>query len=79
MLIVDVSAIKLPGEAKQNNLPPECGQPIDGVDFSCCAFEWRKAGCKCTGTPHFVSLYNWQNQQYLGRISNTLANSWWNE
>jgi hypothetical protein len=29
MLIVDTSAVKLPGEAKQNNLPPECGQPID--------------------------------------------------
>jgi hypothetical protein len=31
MLIADVSEVKLPGEAKQNNLPPECGQPIDGV------------------------------------------------
>jgi hypothetical protein len=30
MLIVDVSEVKLPGEAKQSNLPPECGQPIDG-------------------------------------------------
>jgi hypothetical protein len=30
MLIVDVSEVKLPGE--QNiNLPPECGQLIDGV------------------------------------------------
>jgi hypothetical protein len=29
MLIVDMSAVKLPGEAKQNDLPPECGQPID--------------------------------------------------
>jgi hypothetical protein len=29
MLIVDMSAVKLTGEAKQNNLPPECGQPID--------------------------------------------------
>jgi hypothetical protein len=27
-LIVDVSEVKLPSEAKQNNLPPECGQPI---------------------------------------------------
>jgi hypothetical protein len=35
MLIVDMSAIKLPGEAKQNNLPPECGQPIDTGDLSC--------------------------------------------
>jgi hypothetical protein len=35
MLIVDVSAAKLAGEAKQNNLPPECGQPIDaGEDTS---------------------------------------------
>jgi hypothetical protein len=34
-LIVDVSEFKLPGEAKQNNLRPECGQPIDtdGVNF----------------------------------------------
>jgi hypothetical protein len=33
MLIVDVSEVKLPGEAKQNNLPPECGQPIDAGEF----------------------------------------------
>jgi urease beta subunit len=25
----DTSAVKLPGMEKQNNLPPECGQPID--------------------------------------------------
>jgi hypothetical protein len=30
MLIVDVSEVKLPGEAKQNN--PEFGQPIDVGD-----------------------------------------------
>jgi hypothetical protein len=24
-----MSAVKLPGDAKQNNLPPESGQPID--------------------------------------------------
>jgi hypothetical protein len=29
MLIVDMSAVKLPGKPKQDNLPPECGQPID--------------------------------------------------
>jgi hypothetical protein len=28
MLIVDVSEVELPGEAKQNNLPLECGKPI---------------------------------------------------
>jgi hypothetical protein len=28
MLIIDMSAVKLPDEAKQNNLPPECGQPF---------------------------------------------------
>jgi hypothetical protein len=33
MLIVDVSEVKLPDEAQQNNLPPECGQPIDGGDM----------------------------------------------
>jgi hypothetical protein len=27
------SAVKLPGEAKQNNRPPECGQPIDAGDL----------------------------------------------
>jgi hypothetical protein len=27
-LIVDASEVKLPGEAKQINLPPEYGQPI---------------------------------------------------
>jgi hypothetical protein len=32
MLINDMSAAKLPGEMKQNNLPPECGQPIDVGD-----------------------------------------------
>jgi hypothetical protein len=32
MLIVDMSEVKLPGEARQNNLPPECGQPIDVGD-----------------------------------------------
>jgi hypothetical protein len=32
MLIIDMSEIKLPGEAKLNNLPPECGQPIDAGD-----------------------------------------------
>jgi hypothetical protein len=31
--IVAVSAVKLPDEAKQNNIPPECGQPIDGGDY----------------------------------------------
>jgi hypothetical protein len=29
MLIIDVIAVKLTVEAKQNNQPPECGQPID--------------------------------------------------
>jgi hypothetical protein len=33
LLIADVSEVKLPGEAKQNNLPPKCGQPIDGGEF----------------------------------------------
>jgi hypothetical protein len=33
MLIVDMSAVKLPSEAKQNNLPPECGQPIDAGEI----------------------------------------------
>jgi hypothetical protein len=32
MLIVEMIEVKLPGEAKQNNLPPECGQPIDMGD-----------------------------------------------
>jgi hypothetical protein len=34
MLIVDMSDVKLPGEAKQNNLPPECGQLIDRGDIA---------------------------------------------
>jgi hypothetical protein len=29
ILIMDMSAVKLPGEAKQNDLPPKCGQPFD--------------------------------------------------
>jgi hypothetical protein len=32
MLIIDMSAVKLPGDAKLNNLPPKCGQPIDAGD-----------------------------------------------
>jgi hypothetical protein len=32
-LIVDVSEVKLPGEMKQNNRPPKCGQPIDAGVF----------------------------------------------
>jgi hypothetical protein len=28
-MFVDMSKVKLPGEAKQNNLPPECGQQIE--------------------------------------------------
>jgi hypothetical protein len=27
--IVDMSEVKLPGKVQQNNLPPECGQPIN--------------------------------------------------
>jgi hypothetical protein len=30
MSIIDASEVKLPGEANQNNLPPKCGQRIDG-------------------------------------------------
>jgi hypothetical protein len=34
MLIFDMNAVELPGvDAKQNNLPPECGQPIDAGDW----------------------------------------------
>jgi hypothetical protein len=29
MLIVDMSAVKRPGEAKENNILLKCGQPID--------------------------------------------------
>jgi hypothetical protein len=35
MLIVDVSEVKLPGKAKQNNPPHECGQPIDEAEYIC--------------------------------------------
>jgi hypothetical protein len=41
MLIIDVSEVKLPGEAKQYNLPPECGQPIGvgvGLDMTNVSF-----------------------------------------
>jgi hypothetical protein len=48
MLIVDTSAVKLPGEAKQNNLAPECGQPIDAganahvpIPIAC---QWQSSG-----------------------------------
>jgi hypothetical protein len=34
MLVVDVSEVKLTGEAKQYNLPPECGQLIDRGDIT---------------------------------------------
>jgi hypothetical protein len=32
MLILGVSEVKLPGDAKQNNLLPKCGQQITGVE-----------------------------------------------
>jgi hypothetical protein len=44
---VVMSAVKLPGEVKQNNLPPECGQLIEAgahtlglssIIVSCVAF-----------------------------------------
>jgi hypothetical protein len=35
MLIVDMSEVKLPGKAKQNNLPPECRQPIEVGEVFC--------------------------------------------
>jgi hypothetical protein len=39
MLIVDMSAVKLPGEVKQNNLTLECGQAIDaGGSINCNIF-----------------------------------------
>jgi hypothetical protein len=47
MLIVDMSAVKLPVEAEQNNLPPKGGQPIDmggeDVDYNApmCRLEER--------------------------------------
>jgi hypothetical protein len=31
MLIVDVSEVKLPVQAKQNNIPPECAGQDEGV------------------------------------------------
>jgi hypothetical protein len=34
MLVVDMTEVKLQGEAKQDNLAPECGQLIDGVQIS---------------------------------------------
>jgi hypothetical protein len=30
LVIVDMSEVELPGKAKQNHLPPKCGQLIDG-------------------------------------------------
>jgi hypothetical protein len=33
MLIVDITAVNLPGEVKENNLPPECGKLIDAGDI----------------------------------------------
>jgi hypothetical protein len=33
-----MSVVKFPGEAKQNNLPPKCGQPIDAVDWEISEF-----------------------------------------
>jgi hypothetical protein len=37
-LIVDIIASKPLGEAKQDNLPPECGQPIDAGEFGIAEF-----------------------------------------
>jgi hypothetical protein len=45
MLIVDMSAFKLPGETgevKQINLPPKCGQPSDtGALYVDGILKWR--------------------------------------
>jgi hypothetical protein len=32
------NAVKLSGQVKQNNLPPECGQPIDAGDYRLLCF-----------------------------------------
>jgi hypothetical protein len=61
MLIVDTSAVKYPGEAKQNNLPPEYGQLIDGgenlVTGSNQGF-WGKMGKTKTGKSFFLCHIN---------------------
>jgi hypothetical protein len=48
MLIVDVSEVKLPGEARQHNLTPECGlgQPID-VGVWGHQLKRKRVDCRC--------------------------------
>jgi hypothetical protein len=59
MLIVDMSAIKLPGEVKQYNLPHECGQPIDVGELP----PEMKAGTRQTTTVHhFMALNDHENR-----------------
>jgi hypothetical protein len=67
MLIVGVSEVKLPGEAKQNNLPPKCGQPIDVLLWSNTEEEEDEAD-KCVSVAFWDNLY----QGKLG-LEQTLA------
>jgi hypothetical protein len=51
MLIVDMSAVKLPGEEKQNNVPSECGQPIDAGVVG----KWRPDPSSRQCTPYVIA------------------------
>jgi hypothetical protein len=59
MLIVDMSAVKLPGKAKQDNLPLECGQPIDagGVSLPSKCLVKLAASARCFQLPSVLSPF----------------------
>jgi hypothetical protein len=57
MLIVDMSEVKLPGEAKQNNLPPEREQPIDASDYHCNSLLTSCGGAYLQGLAVFDQIF----------------------
>jgi hypothetical protein len=66
MLIVDMSAVKLPGEAKQSNLPAECGQPIDQCEKVSQKYKLAK--------PHYSQLSKCLS--FIFQVSSTSTKGW---
>jgi hypothetical protein len=61
--------VKLPGEAKLNILPPECGQPIDGVKLPSQNLGKNEDSCKNAANSFPLQLMAWMDgyrQLYVG-------------
>jgi hypothetical protein len=72
MLVVDMSAVKLTGEVKQNNLPPECGQEIDVCDLGLMEILSMSEACASPlGVPIMPPLWSsgWYTHNSLGLAS----------